>query len=245
MKTYGGVEVYLHAFLTSALVGGEWSASCPRRFARAERTPCTHWTGGWGVLWDITWVDSHCSHNYPYFVAYHRQATDYAPCVTPSLHSRCNNKQRLGKMTSELLVTAVYTEPNTQQIQTKQFPRCLEERNGWRKKEIKKERLKEWMNERKVNLSLCLSNTPWRLYGNGDTASYILTLGTRWTWGASFTPGLRLYQLGRRLGGPNSWCRPRGEKQKLLSRIESPLLTTHVSTGVQIGNCITVIMWRF
>jgi hypothetical protein len=25
MKTYGGVEVHTHVFLTSALVGGEWS----------------------------------------------------------------------------------------------------------------------------------------------------------------------------------------------------------------------------
>jgi hypothetical protein len=31
-----------HVFLTSALVGDEWSASCPR-----ERVPGTHWTGGW------------------------------------------------------------------------------------------------------------------------------------------------------------------------------------------------------
>jgi hypothetical protein len=29
MKTYWGMEVYLHAFLTSALDGGEWSASPP------------------------------------------------------------------------------------------------------------------------------------------------------------------------------------------------------------------------
>jgi hypothetical protein len=29
MKTYWGVEVELHAFLTSALDGGEWSASRP------------------------------------------------------------------------------------------------------------------------------------------------------------------------------------------------------------------------
>jgi hypothetical protein len=27
MKTYGGVDVQIHIFLTSALVGGEWSAS--------------------------------------------------------------------------------------------------------------------------------------------------------------------------------------------------------------------------
>jgi hypothetical protein len=27
MKTYGGIEANLHAFLTSALDGGEWSAS--------------------------------------------------------------------------------------------------------------------------------------------------------------------------------------------------------------------------
>jgi hypothetical protein len=27
MKTYGGVDVQIHVFLTSALVGGEWSAS--------------------------------------------------------------------------------------------------------------------------------------------------------------------------------------------------------------------------
>jgi hypothetical protein len=32
MKTYGGVDVYIHVFLTSALVGGEWSASRPGHF---------------------------------------------------------------------------------------------------------------------------------------------------------------------------------------------------------------------
>jgi hypothetical protein len=29
MKAYGGVDVEIHMFLTSALVGGEWSASRP------------------------------------------------------------------------------------------------------------------------------------------------------------------------------------------------------------------------
>jgi hypothetical protein len=40
IKTYGGVEVQLHAF-TSALGGGEWSASPP------EKDSGAHWTGGW------------------------------------------------------------------------------------------------------------------------------------------------------------------------------------------------------
>jgi hypothetical protein len=34
-------------FLTSALVGGEWSTSRPGRFTPRERAPGTHWIGGW------------------------------------------------------------------------------------------------------------------------------------------------------------------------------------------------------
>jgi hypothetical protein len=41
MKAYKEVEVQLHAFLTSAVEGGEWSAS---RFGRF--TSGTHWIGG-------------------------------------------------------------------------------------------------------------------------------------------------------------------------------------------------------
>jgi hypothetical protein len=33
--------------LTSALDGGEWSASRPGRFTLRERTLGTHWIGGW------------------------------------------------------------------------------------------------------------------------------------------------------------------------------------------------------
>jgi hypothetical protein len=33
--------------LTSALVGGEWSASRHGRFTPGERASCTHWIGGW------------------------------------------------------------------------------------------------------------------------------------------------------------------------------------------------------
>jgi hypothetical protein len=42
MKAYGGEDVYIHIFLTSALVGGQWSASRTSRFV-----PGTQWTGGW------------------------------------------------------------------------------------------------------------------------------------------------------------------------------------------------------
>jgi hypothetical protein len=47
VKTSFGVEERLHAFLTSALDGGEWSASSPDRFTLRERAPGTHWIGGW------------------------------------------------------------------------------------------------------------------------------------------------------------------------------------------------------
>jgi hypothetical protein len=32
-------------FLTSAPIGGEWSASRPYRFTSGERAPATHWIG--------------------------------------------------------------------------------------------------------------------------------------------------------------------------------------------------------
>jgi hypothetical protein len=42
MKAYGGVDVWINIFLTSALTGGELSASRLGRF-----TPGTHWIGSW------------------------------------------------------------------------------------------------------------------------------------------------------------------------------------------------------
>jgi hypothetical protein len=47
MKAYRGVDVYVHIFLTSALAGGEWSASRPGRFISGERAVGTHFVGGW------------------------------------------------------------------------------------------------------------------------------------------------------------------------------------------------------
>jgi hypothetical protein len=39
--------VYIHVFLTSALVAGEWSTSRRTPFAPGGRTPYTHWIGCW------------------------------------------------------------------------------------------------------------------------------------------------------------------------------------------------------
>jgi hypothetical protein len=47
MKAYGGAHVWIHTFLTSALVGGEWSTSLPGRFTPEERAPGTNLRGGW------------------------------------------------------------------------------------------------------------------------------------------------------------------------------------------------------
>jgi len=47
MKTCGGMEVQLHEFLTSALDGGDWSASPPGRFTPGRnKVPI-----GWEAVW--------------------------------------------------------------------------------------------------------------------------------------------------------------------------------------------------
>jgi hypothetical protein len=47
MKVYGGVDISIHIFLTSALTGGEWSTSRPSHFTPRERARGTDWIGGW------------------------------------------------------------------------------------------------------------------------------------------------------------------------------------------------------
>jgi hypothetical protein len=39
--------MYRSIFLTSALAGGEWSASRPCRFTPGERAPRINWIGDW------------------------------------------------------------------------------------------------------------------------------------------------------------------------------------------------------
>jgi hypothetical protein len=47
MKTYGGADVQIHVFFTSALVTSEWSASRTGRFTHRERALGIHWKGSW------------------------------------------------------------------------------------------------------------------------------------------------------------------------------------------------------
>jgi hypothetical protein len=42
MKVYGGVDIQIHIFLTSALAGGEWLVSHPDRFTPGEIAPGTY-----------------------------------------------------------------------------------------------------------------------------------------------------------------------------------------------------------
>jgi hypothetical protein len=46
VKMSVGEDVYIKIFLTSALVGDEWSASC-LSFYCWPKSPESHWTGGW------------------------------------------------------------------------------------------------------------------------------------------------------------------------------------------------------
>jgi hypothetical protein len=41
------MDVYIHIFLISALIGGEWLVSRSCRFTPLERAPGTHSVGGW------------------------------------------------------------------------------------------------------------------------------------------------------------------------------------------------------
>jgi hypothetical protein len=65
MKMYGGVDVQIHVFLTSALVC-ERLASCPGRFIPKERAPpVIYWIGGW-VATELVWTTSRGEKSCPY-----------------------------------------------------------------------------------------------------------------------------------------------------------------------------------
>jgi hypothetical protein len=43
-STYGGLEMQIHAFLTLALDGDEWSDLCPTHFTPGKIHPGNHWS---------------------------------------------------------------------------------------------------------------------------------------------------------------------------------------------------------
>jgi hypothetical protein len=47
MKAYGGLDIQIHIFLTSGLIGGEWSASRHGSLTAVENPPGIYWMGGW------------------------------------------------------------------------------------------------------------------------------------------------------------------------------------------------------
>jgi hypothetical protein len=47
MKAYRGVDIEIHFFLTSTLVGDEWPALRPGRFIPGERGHNIHLIGDW------------------------------------------------------------------------------------------------------------------------------------------------------------------------------------------------------
>jgi hypothetical protein len=42
-----GEWMYRHIFLTSTIVGFEWSVSCPGCFTSGANAPVNHWMGSW------------------------------------------------------------------------------------------------------------------------------------------------------------------------------------------------------
>jgi hypothetical protein len=87
MKTYGEANVEIHVFLTSALVGGEWSDSHTSRFAPRERGAGTHWIGGW--VGDVggkscSYRDSNSDPS-----AVQPVASRYTDCAIPALFVLC------------------------------------------------------------------------------------------------------------------------------------------------------------
>jgi hypothetical protein len=58
MKMYGGVDLEIHAFLASALVGDQWSASRPDRFNQGKESPIhTKYEAGWAP--ESVWTSNH------------------------------------------------------------------------------------------------------------------------------------------------------------------------------------------
>jgi hypothetical protein len=90
MKKYGGVDVHTHVFLTSALVGDEWSPSRPGRFTPGVKdTVPLEYEARWAPepVWTIWRSENSCPHrdtNSDLFVV-HPVASRVTGCAIPAL----------------------------------------------------------------------------------------------------------------------------------------------------------------
>jgi hypothetical protein len=64
IQTFGGIDAEIHVFLTSALVGGDLSASRPAHFTSEKRGPSSHWTGDWAPVWKTYRGENSCPYHY-------------------------------------------------------------------------------------------------------------------------------------------------------------------------------------
>jgi hypothetical protein len=93
MKMCGGMDIYIHIFLTLALVGGEWSASCPCCFALGtEHLVPIGYEAGWAPepvwkIWRSENILSYCDSNSESLVC-HSVVSCYAVCVPVALSTQ-------------------------------------------------------------------------------------------------------------------------------------------------------------
>jgi hypothetical protein len=90
MKTHGGVDVYIHIFLTSALVGGKWSALRPAALPPGKELPVPiRYEAVWApeAIWTTWRRENSCpyrdSNSDP--LAVQLIASRYTDCAIPAL----------------------------------------------------------------------------------------------------------------------------------------------------------------
>jgi hypothetical protein len=84
-KSCRGTELYLHAFLTSALDGGGWSTSRSGRITPTKNSLVTHWKRGW-----VTQARYKCDSEEEPF----RNLNSGRPSQSSNLHSRRSSVHR-------------------------------------------------------------------------------------------------------------------------------------------------------
>jgi hypothetical protein len=88
------VEVQCHALLTSAVEGGEWSASRTGRFTSEERVPGIHWIESWVVprtglvAVEKRKIPSHCQESNTRTPIVQAVASHYTDWATPALNEK-------------------------------------------------------------------------------------------------------------------------------------------------------------